>query len=146
MTPTRRELSACVWTIVALLMLSFVTVTAPSAANAKGPDDLLGKWSGSIVVDGRPIAINLAVQSMKLGEDGAQFHYGVPRSCNLVAEYSGEIENAQFFSFKSANGGFCDRLIDGLMTLRLNDQETLSFDVRSQKKTVEEKGTLKKGD
>ncbi len=124
----------------AVLVLSSVGAGLAADDAAK----LIGRWDGSLVVDGRPMAINLAVRNVQLGEDSADFHYGVPRSCRLFAEYSGEHDGAHFFSFKTANGGFCDRLVSGFMTLRLDGDTRLAFEVSSKDLQTKESGTLAK--
>jgi hypothetical protein len=78
-------------------------------------------WVGSVTIKDRPVAVTLTLVRPGAGTGAAetQWHYGVPRNCGLVAEYSGDREDGiPVYSFKGSNGGYCDQLLDGYFSLR----------------------------
>lgn len=85
----------------------------PVHANPAAP----GSWVGSVAVKDRPMAVTLTLPRPGAGQP--QLHYGVPRNCGLVAEYSGDREGGvPVYSFKGSNGGYCDQLLDGYFSLQ----------------------------
>jgi len=125
-------------------------VATCSARDASGAEphhavrQLSGSWSGTVVVENRPVAVNLTISEGARGAGGAEFHYGVPRSCGLNAEYSGEGDDKQYFSFTTSTGGFCDGLIGGYVAARLASEGTLAFDAASSDAQTSTSGTLRR--
>lgn len=78
-----------------------------------------GTWVGSVTLKDRPVAVTLTLVRPGAGTGETQLHYGVPRNCSLVAEYSGDREGGiPVYSFKGSNGGYCDQLLDGYFSLQ----------------------------
>jgi hypothetical protein len=60
-----------------------------------------------------------------------------------VAESTGSKDNLYYFRFKKANGGFCDALFDGEMSLQVN-KGTLTLRVWHKDKDIDESVELEK--
>ena len=117
-----------------------LTASVTDALGAAGPGALAGSWSGAVTVQNRPVSVNLSIS-----KDGAtQFHYGVPRSCGLNAEYSGDANGRQYFSFTVSSGGVCDALIGGYLAVLLGADGTLAFDAASSDGQTSTSGSLRR--
>jgi len=133
------RLSRSAW-IAGWLAASVLTWNVPDALGAAPPGALAGSWSGTVTVQNRPVAVDLAISA-----DGAtKFHYGVPRSCGLNAEYSGDANGKQYFSFTVSTGGVCDALIGGYLAVRLGSDATLAFDAGSSDGQHSASGSLRR--
>jgi hypothetical protein len=122
---------------------AFCALAAPAAA-AQAAQSLAGEWSGSETIKGRPVAVNLKLPGTESAKGGTEFHYGVPRSCGLKAEYSGESEGQQFFSFTTSTGGVCDRLISGFLAVRLERGGALTYEASSADRKTGMSGVLRR--
>ncbi len=131
---------ASAWLVA--LAAAFFAQSAP-AAEDHALEQLAGDWKGSEMIGGRPVAVSLKLSGMEAAA-GNEFHYGVPRSCGLQAEYSGENEGKQIFSFSISSGGSCDKLIAGSLTVRLNSDGTLTYEATSNDRQTSWSGTLRK--
>jgi hypothetical protein len=118
LTPGRaRWLLAC-----AALVCCFVALAAPPVHSV---------WTGSALSKGRPVAVTLMTVQGSPGTRGTSLQFGVPRSCRLEAEYSGDKEGAPVYSFTGSTGGFCDQLLDGYFLLRLDASRNAAADLFS---------------
>jgi hypothetical protein len=110
-----------------LCSIAFVVVAAGIAGSpgvrAQMPPSLVGQWAGNVVVNRNPMAVNLTIEA----NADAKLHFGVPRSCSLDAEYSGNIESKHFFSVTNSNGGWCDQLLHETLQAQLAPDTTLAL-------------------
>lgn len=124
MTKSRQRLHGNLKTtlILALFLLLNVLYLMNCGPLDVSKSKLEGKWQGSIdTKDTGRIAVVLTVKpSEGSGEMECILHYGNPRTCELVAESTGSKDNLYYFRFKKANGGFCDALFNGEMSLQVN--------------------------
>ncbi len=124
MTKSRQRLHGNLKTtlILALFLLLNVLYLMNCGPLDVSKSKLEGKWQGSIdTKDTGRIAVGLTVKpSEGSGEMECILHYGNPRTCELVAESTGSKDNLYYFRFKKANGGFCDALFNGEMSLQVN--------------------------
>jgi hypothetical protein len=125
-----------------IAVLSMALWTVQSGGAAQPGARVQGDWAGTLVVKGRPMSVELTIGDLQSGAAGTRLIYGVPRSCTLNAEYSGEGGANEYFSFTESNGGFCDRLHDGQLWVDLADDRTLRFNVASESGQISESGTL----
>lgn len=114
------------------------------AADPAGADALLGNWEGSALVKGRPMAVTLAVTTVKLGARGAKLHFGAPRSCEVTAEYAGFAEGSHSFTYGTGNGGYCRSLRNGALRLSMDDADTLTYHGEAENKIARDDGVLKR--
>jgi hypothetical protein len=126
-------------------IVAAAALAAIGAGEARADDAaaLVGQWSGTILVQNRPIPLKLDVTSTALGAPSGSLHYGVPRSCQLELEYSGPAEAKYFFSFKRSNGGYCDQLIDGAIVVGARG-DGLGFATMKRDGAELEHGTVRK--
>jgi hypothetical protein len=130
------------WAIPVLLLLAAWTAQPASAAQ---PDSRLdGQWAGTLVVGGRPMAVNLTINAAQSDAAGSRLTYGVPRSCTLDLEYVGPSSARQYFSFIQSNGGFCDRLMDGTLWIDVVDERTLGLNIATRDGQISESSPLLK--
>jgi hypothetical protein len=101
-----------------------------------------GQWTGQVVVRGRPVRIELTIPDGHIGSAGTELYYGAPRSCKLSAEYAGSLQERDAFAFRSADGGYCDRLVSGLMNAVPGDDGSLNITVSSPQGEINEAATL----
>jgi hypothetical protein len=101
--------------IAAILVLTLAG-TAVAFADDAAPT---GQWVASVVNPDthRPIAVTLDFKGAALGQPSGQLHFGAPRSCQLETEYSGRDGEAYYLAFTRSTGGYCDRLLDGGLSL-----------------------------
>ncbi len=140
----RRTRIARAFTGASLVGLATALFALAATAAAPGLQGLAGKWAGTEMINKRPVAVNLTLPDSKSAKSGTEFHYGVPRSCGLTAEYSGESEGQQFFSFTTSTGGFCDRLIAGYVAVRLDSSGALLYDASSADRKISMSGILRR--
>jgi len=81
-----------------------------------------------------------------VNNDLVKIDYGSPRSCGLEAESTGSEGSEHFFRFKKqeGGGGWCDKLLIGEMTLKLEGEGKLVLKVWNKKKTIVESAELTK--
>jgi hypothetical protein len=118
----------------ALLLMNWAACAAPEST-------LAGKWRGFITEsDQRRIRVDLTVKPTM----ECTLHYGATRRCQLEAESAGSEGNLHHFRFKESNGGFCDKLFNGAMSLKVNPDGTLTLRVWCTDKGIDESVGLEK--
>ena len=100
-----------------------------------------GLWTGEV---------NSSVVNLNLQQTGkSTLTYENPRSCVLTVKFLKNAENnGREYSITESTGGFCDKLLLGKLSLRKQDDNSLScaltsLDDKSPTK-ISEKGTLRR--
>lgn len=108
--------------------------------------NLSGTWSG-IVTDSKDGAVKVVLTIESDDKSNALryfLHYQSPRTCRLKAEELLAEEDNLILKFNEANGGFCDKLYNGMMTITIENRKQLSALIESKSKKISESVTLKK--
>lgn len=123
-----------------LMALIFVSPALEASPN------LSGTWSG-IVTDksGEDIKAVLEVESDK-SNNSYQYllSYKSPRTCRIKAEELSAEKDSLILKFYETNGGFCDKLYKGKMSIIIDSSKQLSVLIESKSKKISESATLKK--
>jgi len=84
---------------------------------------------------------------LKVEESGGNYNYTLiyktPRNCRLKAEELMADDNTLKLKFFEANGGFCDKLYKGKITITVKDRKTAKAKVEQKSKNISEIVTLK---
>lgn len=128
-----------------LLLFSGSLCVAGTAPCDFKPADLAGKWKGVLVAEpsGDRIPVDLQVTTEK-DELACELDYGPDRNCSSEAVAAGSDEKGFHFRFKGSDGGWCDRLINGKMSLEAKDSGTLELKVQNTSGTIRESVELKR--
>ncbi len=106
--------------------------------------NLAGNWKGVLIESGEDrIPVDLHVTTER-DEPGCELDYGPDRNCSLEAVGAGSDEKTFYFRFKDSDGGWCDRLINGKMSLEIKDRNSLDLDVQNASGSVNESVELKR--
>ncbi|KAB7771002.1 hypothetical protein CEK69_10090 [Xanthomonas sp. LMG 12462] len=112
------------------------------------PSPLQGKWRGMMRPDSgdRAIDVELSVAATPQapGNPTVQLRYGPPRQCRLEGRYVGVREATALYSLGIADGGYCDRLSDGQLTLRARPDGKLDLQTVDRAGTRRESGLLER--
>ena len=119
--------------LAVFLVLNVLLLMNWAACVAQG-SELVGKWMGAITgTDQGRIPVELTVKRTSME---CELHYGSPRNCELKAEYVDSEGNLHHFRFNEANGGFCDKLWNQNMSLRVNPEGTSILHVWAAEKGI----------
>lgn len=141
-------------TIVVFSFLAIVVAVSPfgSGCSAGGAPNLdkgfEGAWTGEVKTSGAINVVNLTLhQPGKTAKDKSTLVYENPRSCTLTVKFLKNTEgNGQEYSIIESTGGFCDKLLLGKLSLRKQEDNSLSCDLTSlddkSPAKISEKGTL----
>lgn len=91
-----------------------------------------GAWSGNIQTPSgeRMVNIDIGPLTKDVKNRDKELIYAEPRACTLKAKYIGAVgENGLKYVFISSNGGFCDNLLQGNLTLEKQGNNRLSYEV-----------------
>jgi len=134
-----------------MILPMLVIFTMCSVALASSPvqktDSLTGTWTGIIKdKNGADLKADFTIKPAEDNTDSIQYslHYGVPRSCRLIAEEFSEKDSLITLRFNEASGGFCDELYHGTMTITISDDNYLSVQIKSKSGEIEETAILEK--
>jgi hypothetical protein len=100
-----------------------------------------GSWTG---------VVNSAVVHLNLQQTGkSTLTYETPRSCTLTVKFlKNSGDNGQEYSITESTGGFCDKLLLGKLSLRKQEDNSLSCELTSlddkSSTKISEKGTLRR--
>lgn len=144
-------------TIVVFSFLAIIVAVSPfgSGCSAGGAPNLdkgfEGSWTGEVKAsDGNGSVVNLTLhQPGKTAKDKSTLVYENPRSCTLTVKFLKNTEgNGQEYSLTESTGGFCDKLLLGKLSLKRQEDKSLScelisLDDKSPTK-ISEKGTLRR--
>lgn len=142
-------------TIVVFLFLAIIVAVSPfgSGCSAGGAPNLdkgfEGSWTGEVKAsDGNGSVVNLTLhQPGKTAKDKSTLVYENPRSCTLTVKFLKNTEsNGQEYSLTESTGGFCDKLLLGKLSLKRQEDKSLSCELTSlddkSPTKISEKGTL----
>ena len=131
-------------TIIVLPMLLIFTLCSAALASDL-TKNLAGVWSG-VVTDEKAgdIATDLTVKAAIDGHGSDQYslHYGPPRNCRLEAVKTSTDGAVTKLRFNEANGGFCDKLYNGNMTIEMKDDNHLNLLVEKKASGFKETAIL----
>ncbi|MET0550513.1 MAG: hypothetical protein ABW002_14725 [Xanthomonas sp.] len=103
------------------------------------PSPLQGMWRGLIHTERGnmvvSVQLSVAATPQAPGSATVQLSYGAPRQCRLPARYLATREGTALYALDVANGGYCDLLSDGQLTLRAKQDGKLEL------QTVDRAGT-----
>lgn len=106
-----------------------------------------GSWTGEVFASGRThgSVVNLTLQ--KTGK--STLTYESPRSCVLTVTFLKNYENkGREYSITESTGGFCDKVLLGRLSLRIQEDNSLSCELTSlddnSSTEISEKGTLRR--
>ncbi len=132
-------------TIMAFSLLAIIIAVSSfgsgcSAGSAPSLDKVFdGSWTGEV---------NRSVVHLNLQQTGkSTLTYETPRSCVLTVKLlKNDGDNGRVYSFAESTGGFCDKLLLGTLSLRKQEDNSLSCELTSlddkSPTKVSEKGTL----
>jgi hypothetical protein len=117
---------------------------APSARNvgATNTDPLVGSWQTMVMPDGRPIPLTIKITRVQLCETSGELRHGQSRSSILETEDSGRNQGTYFRSLRRSNGGFCDALAGGYITLTDVPKTTSDFVIKNNSDVAVDSGKL----
>ena len=135
--------------IMILPILVFFTLC--SVALAENPVQIIscltGIWTGFVKYKhGEDIKTEFTIKPAEENNDSYQYslHYAAPRTCSLKAEELSVDDRLITLKFNEANGGFCEKLYHGKMTITISDDNHLSVLIKSKSGEIEETAILKK--
>lgn len=132
--------------MIYILLTGFLLM---SACNSEAGSDYKaiqknGSWAG-ITTDNNDEDIKT---TLKVEESGDGFSYtliyATPRKCRLKAEELIGDEDTLKLKFFEANGGFCDKLYKGKMTIIVKDRNTAKAHIEQKSKNISESLILKR--
>ncbi|MHB8148919.1 MAG: hypothetical protein ACYDIB_02030 [Desulfobulbia bacterium] len=100
-----------------------------------------GSWTGGV---------NSSVVHLNLQQTGkSTLTYETPRSCVLTVKFlKNDGDNGRVYSLAESTGGFCDKLLLGKLSLRKQQDNSLSCELTSldekSSTKISEKGTLRR--
>ena len=129
--------------IIVFLLFSVLSLTDIVAADTTS-SDLIGKWKGTLIDDDQSrIPVDLTVE-FKDGSLECELDYGPDRDCTSDAVSAGSEGNLFYFRFSRGDGGWCDKLTGGEMTLQVKADGTLDLHVKH--KNIDESVKLRRVD
>ena len=138
-----RSLAKNLGRIAATLVVALAGADVARADDASPGALPPGEWVASVANPDthRPIAVTLEVGNAPLGQPNGNLHFGAPRACQLDTEYSGLDGAAYYLAFTRSTGGYCDRLLDGGISLEAKGSG-LDFVTLNKKGGAVEHGTF----
>ncbi len=92
---------------------------------------------------GERIPVDLEIE-LKDGGPRCELDYGPSRNCSSEAVSAGSKGDVLFFRFIRSDGGWCDRLTNGQMSLELQGGDTLKLDVENPSGTLHESTVMER--
>lgn len=140
-----RSLAKIFGRIAATLVVALAGPVIAHADDASLGGPPAGQWVASVANPDtqRPIAVTLDVGNAALGQPSGDLHFGAPRACQLDTEYSGRDHAAYYLAFTRSTGGYCDRLLDGGISVEAKGSG-LDFVTLNKKGGAVEHGTFVK--
>lgn len=133
--------------VIVMLALGATLSVTGSTCHAAWLDTWLdGSWSGVVQTqDKKEVSINLLIQKDTKSPKGKVLAYDDARGCTITGGYAGGVdEKKRSYVIKMSNGGFCDKLINGVLSFeRQADNELVyevTYSVNTEKRS--EKGLL----
>jgi len=123
--------------------LYYILILLLVVQNVFSADSVIGKWRGSILVDGLPVVVTITVDSLVLDENSMSIKYGRPRKCEANAEYGGAIDKEQIFYFSKTNiNSWCEVHLrpykkQPLIKLNMTKSGKISYELFEGKKRLE---------
>lgn len=133
-------------TMISLISTFMILFTANVYAAPSYKDiQQTGSWSG-ITTDKNDEDIKAILEIEQASNDGYKYTliYKSPRSCRLKAEELSADDNVLKLKFFEANGGYCDKLYKGKITLTIENKNTISALIEQKSKNIKETARLKR--
>ncbi len=135
--------------VICFVSLLFFSVDSSAGGNIHTNNlqsAITGRWKGVLVrsITNR-IPVHLQIEEDR-GELVCELDYGPDRSCFLKAVDSGCEKDTFYFRFKESDGGWCDRLINGSMSIKVKNRANTNIllDVFNSSSTVHESVELER--
>lgn len=118
-------------------ILSFATIVNGTSSES----DFIGTWVGVITTaEGKKNPVDLRVVKVEDSSSSItyRFHYGPTRSCELVAVKVSLEKAVLSLVFDDTSGGFCDKLWQKEMKLKLLDEQSVGVSIQMPDSSLEE--------
>ena len=119
-------------------ILSFATIV--NGGGTSNEPDFIGIWKGVITTEeGKKTPVDLTVKAKNASSSITySFHYGPPRSCRLDAVKVSQDSTFLSLVFDNTSGGFCDKLFNKEMTMKLLDEQSIDVSIQMPDSSLEE--------
>ncbi|ACM21541.1 hypothetical protein Geob_3198 [Geotalea daltonii FRC-32] len=116
-------------------------------AEGTGLDTWLnGRWSGQVQTPGGNRPITIEINPGRPGGRDKVMKYADPRGCTIEVQYTADVgDRGASYTVTSSNGGFCDNLLQGSLSLEKQGDSKLSYGMKyKDRKSVQssEEGVL----
>lgn len=121
-------------TVFAFLAISISVSSMESACDAADGANLdkwmEGAWTGQIETAGGNRSVNIDISSPANEPNNKELKYSDPRGCTIKAQYVGTADgNGLKYVVTMSNGGFCDNLLHGALSLKRQGKDRLGYEV-----------------
>lgn len=89
-----------------------------------------GAWTGQIETPGGSRPVHIDIRALANEPKNKELKYSDPRGCAIKVQYVGTVEgNGLTYVVTMSNGGFCDNLMQGSLSLKKQGKDRLGYEM-----------------